>query len=225
MNEDEIQACEGLNKGDFLVHEEIGSLALEDFVFFLLDHDDHITCLSFGDLVALSMLGVSLPIGCTLVDLNLNSLVLLLYLLALAVLANLCGVNALPLAAAIITRPGPLRVHAGSELHHHDAHALALASLAGLHCVGIGAADTLALSANAMSLDGDFGLFAVVEVLKRNLKLKSGGLDLLGALLSLGSTSASHAEEVKDVVEAGWWTTIAKALLTMLVVELALLRV
>lgn len=193
MNEDKVQPGEGLNKGDLLVHEEIGTLALEGFVLFLLNDNDDITCLSIGNLVALSMLGVSLTIGCALIDLNLKGLVLLLDLLALAILAHLGRVDALALATAIIARPGSLRIHAGSELHHHDAHALALATLASLYGVGIGAANTLALPANAVSLDWDFGLFAIIEVLKGHLKLESRGLNLPGALLSLGAASASHA--------------------------------
>jgi hypothetical protein len=71
-------------------------------------------------------------------------------------------VDRLALPAALITRSGTLRVHAGSELHHDGAHTAAFASLASLDGFWVGAADSIALGAEAHALNFNLSLLSIV---------------------------------------------------------------
>ena len=137
VRKDEVETSQSLEQGDFLLHEKVSTFALEGLVLLFLKDHDNITSFGLRNLISFSVLGVLLTIGCTLVDLNHNSLLLLLNLLACAGLAHLGGVNGLALTAAIVAATSLLRVHTRSQLHHYGPHATALACLAGLDSLGV----------------------------------------------------------------------------------------
>ena len=93
VGQDEVETGQSLKQSDLLLHEKVSTLASEGLVLLFLEDHDNVTSLSFRDLITFAMLGVLFTIGCTLVDLNHNSLFLLLDLLASAGLAHLGGVD------------------------------------------------------------------------------------------------------------------------------------
>ena len=93
MGQDEVETGQSLKQSDLLLHEKVSTLAREGLVLLFLEDHDNVTSLSFRYLITFAMLGVLFAIGCTLVDLNHNSLFLLLDLLASAGLAHLGGVD------------------------------------------------------------------------------------------------------------------------------------
>lgn len=224
VGQHEVETSQSFEQGDLLVHKEVSALTLEELVLLLLDDDDDIAGLCVGHLVALAVLDVLLTVGRALVDLDRQRCALLLKFLAVAGLAHLRRVDALALPAALVARTCALRVHAGAELHHDGAHALALAALAGLDGLLVGAADTVALGADAMSVELDLRLLAVVQIFQGHVQLHSCRLHLLRAARLLLSAT-SHSEEVEDVVEALGLGSVAEALLAVLVVGLALLGI
>ena len=114
--------------------------------------DDNIAWLNAWVLIGLSVENVLFAIGGALVDLDLDDLLFLDDLLAVACLTLVFLTDYLTLTLAVIAGARALRVHAGPQLLHHCAHTLALAGAAVLHCTGLSTL-AVALGADAVTAD------------------------------------------------------------------------
>ena len=228
----------GSEKVDLGVEVKVVALALETRVGLLLDLELHITGLDSRHLVALTPeidLGAALN---ALVDVNVEHLTLNDGLLARALLALVLLADLLTLTVAV-RADGLESLDHGTHLAHHGLHTLALAALASLHSTLLTTA-AITLGADDALLQGKLGNLAAVDVLERDLVNVVDGASLLGAGLATAehaahatetSASTAAAEELRKQVlgshasAAAHSTTLLETLLTILVVDLALLGV
>lgn len=231
-------ASERGKKVDLGVEVKIVTLALEARVGLLLDLELHITGFNARHLIALSS-EVNLGAGLhTLVDVDVEHLALDDGLLAGALLALVLLADLLALTVAV-RADGLESLDHGAHLAHHGLHTLALAALASLHSTLLTAA-AITLGADDALLQGKLGNLASVDVLERDLVNVVDGARLLGtgvaaaehaAHAAESSTSTATAEELCEQVlgshasAAAHSTALLEALLAILVVDLALLRV
>lgn len=201
MCQHKFEASQGFKKCDFFFDEEVSSLSLESLVLFLLNLDNHIARFNIRNFVSLAVDSVSLAIGCSFVNFNFQGFGLLFDFLPCTHFAHFRWVDTLALSAALVTRSCPLGVHARSELHHDGSHSLTFAPFAGNHCSSVSSTNAIALSADSMSLELDFELFAIVKVFKCHLNLLANRFHFL--FLGLTTTSATHTKQVKDVSSLG----------------------
>jgi hypothetical protein len=233
-------ASERSEEVDLGVVVEVVALALEARVRLLLNLKLHITWLDAGHLVTLSSevdLGASLH---ALVNVDVEHLALDNGLLAGALLALVLLADLLTLAVAV-GADGLESLDHGAHLAHHGLHALALAALASLHGTLLAAA-AVTLGADDALLQSKLGNLAAVDVLERDLVNVVDGARLLGAGITAAaakhathatetSTSAAAAEELCEQIlsshtsAAAHSAALLEALLAILVVDLALLRV
>jgi hypothetical protein len=99
----EVDTSQSLEECDLLLYQKIGAFSLEYLMGLLLDNNDDITSLSTWEFVSLSVEGVGLPIGCTLVNLGIYDLLFLHDFLAIAGLALILLVDDFTLSTAVIT--------------------------------------------------------------------------------------------------------------------------
>ena len=171
---DEVDSGQSLKKSDLLLHEQVSTLSLENLVWLFLNHDDDISWLSAWDGVRLTMEDVLFSIGATLVDLDFENLLLLLDLIP----------SRPSRPTTLVAWLSRLRIHARSNLHHPGYSTLSLA---------VSAHRILALSVtlNSVTIDCNFGCFALVDVVECHFNGVLDGLALLWASLSL-TTAAEH---------------------------------
>ena len=231
-------AGERSKKVDLGVVVEVVTLALEARVRLLLNLELHITRLDARHLVTFASeidLGTALH---TLVDVNVKDLALDDSLLAGALLALVLLADLLTLTVAV-GADGLESLDHGAHLAHHGLHTLALAALASLHSTLLTTA-AITLGADDALLQGKLGNLAAVDVLERDLVNVVDGASLLGAGVAAAehaahatetSASTAAAEELcKQVLgshasAAAHSTALLETLLTILVVDLALLGV
>jgi hypothetical protein len=233
-------ASERSEEVDLSVVVEVVALALEARVRLLLNLKLHVAWLDAGHLVTLSSevdLGASLH---ALVDVDVEHLALDNGLLAGALLALVLLADLLALTVAV-GADGLEALDHGTHLAHHGLHALALAALASLHGTLLAAA-AVTLGADDALLQSKLGNLATVDVLERDLVNVVNGARLLGARIAASATKhAAHAtesststaatEELCEQILSSHASTAAhsaallEALLAILVVDLALLRV
>lgn len=231
-------AGERSKKVDLGVVVEVVTLALEASVRLLLNLELHITGLDARHLVTLASevdLGAALH---TLVDVNVEHLALDDGLLAGALLALVLLADLLTLTVAV-GADGLESLDHGTHLAHHGLHTLALAALASLHSTLLTTA-AITLGADDALLQGKLGNLAAVDVLERDLVNVVDGASLLGAGVATAehaahaaesSASTAAAEELCEQVlgshasAAAHSTALLETLLTILVVDLALLGV
>lgn len=224
MCQDEIDSGQGFKKRDLLLNQEISTSALELSIGLFLDLDDNITGLDAWILISLPVEDVFLSVGCTLVNLDFNDLLLLNDLLAIASLALIFLADDLALSTAFVARLGLLRVHTRSKLLHNSPHTLSSANAAGSNSTGL-ASLAFALGADTVSADSDLLSLAIVKVSKSSL---NGMKDRLGLLRSLRlATTAAHAKHAaEEIAHVGAATAaLSETFLTIVVVHLTLLRV
>ena len=154
VSQHEVHTSEGLEKSDFLLHEEVCASSLEGVIRFLLDLDDYITWLDVRIFISLTVENVFFTIGRALVNLDLKDLLILSDLLAFAGLALILFVDLFALAFAVFARTSTLSVHARSKLLHNSSHPLSFAFSACADSTSL-ATKTITLSANAVSVDSD----------------------------------------------------------------------
>lgn len=104
MSYREVYSSQGFVQGNFFFHKDVGSLALESFVFHLLYDNYHITGFNSGELVGLAVEGVLAAVWRSLVDLRFEQLLLLDDLLSIAGSALVFFVNHLSFASAVVAR-------------------------------------------------------------------------------------------------------------------------
>jgi len=125
--------------------------------------NDHIAGLNIREFISFAMEDVFLTIGCTLIDLDLEYLLILDDFLAIAFLALVFLVDDLTLTVAVIAWASALCVHARSQLLHDCSHTATFAGTARSNCSSL-ASETIALGANAIAVNGNFGRFAIIDV-------------------------------------------------------------
>ena len=178
MRHDEVDTGESFDQGDFVLHEEVGTLSLELLVGLLLHYDDDITWLLSGVLVSLAVECVFALVWRALVNLGINDLLLFLDLLAFADLALVGIINSLSLATAVITRTLRLGVHARSDLGHASDNTTAAASRALLDSAFF-ATEAIARLTDAISVHGNLRCLAIVDLLESDFHWVHDRLALL----------------------------------------------
>lgn len=163
MSQDKVYTSQGLEQGYLLFHQEVSSTALEGIVLLLLDLNNDVARLNIRVFISLSVEDILLTVGSALVNLNLKDFLILDDLLAIASLALVFFIDDLTFALAIVAWTSALRVHARSKHLHDSPHAAALASTARSDCTGL-TTEALALVADSVTVDGDFGRLAVVKI-------------------------------------------------------------
>ena len=163
VSQHEIDTSECLEQRDLFFHQKVSTTTLESIVGLLLDLNDDITGLDIREFISLAMEDVFLTVGSALIDLDLEDLLVLDHFLSIAILALVFLVDDLTLTIAIIAWASTLRVHARSQHLHNSSHTATLAGTARSNCSSF-ASETIALAANAITVNGNFGLFAIIEV-------------------------------------------------------------
>mmetsp|Transcript_26906 Transcript_26906/g.83239 ORF Transcript_26906/g.83239 Transcript_26906/m.83239 type:complete len:370 (+) Transcript_26906:217-1326(+) len=219
---DALEAGEGLGEGDGALDEQVVALAGERVVGLLVENDDDVTREPHArDLVALARERDVIATLRAALDVDLEDLLLLDRLLAVARLAAVLGPEARALAVAVAALHLHLLDEARAELagDELDAAPLALVAL-GVDTRLVGAA-AVARRAEAVARDGELGGAAHVEVLERHGQLVH---DVLGLRLAAGPAAAAEhrREDVGRVHAAG---LLVDALLAVVVVALALLLI
>lgn len=144
----EAKSGQGLAQGDGLAHGQVGLLALENFMLFFDDCDDEVaSCISWP-LIALAMEIVSMLVWSSFVYLDFNDFTLF---------KHAFRVHVLPCPLAFITRSALLYHHTWAHLPDLVHYTTTAAFRAGNH---LGAFAAILL--NSISLDCDFGGFAIV---------------------------------------------------------------
>ena len=128
-----VQARQRLQQRDLLVHQQVRALSLEGLVLLNFNDCNDVAGLDIGHAITLAVECELLAVGRPLVNLNLQSLVVALDLLALAYLASLGHVDGLALPSALITRSRALTIHSWTHLPHNGPHAPTLTSSASLY--------------------------------------------------------------------------------------------
>jgi hypothetical protein len=221
---DEVNARQRFLQGDLLLHQQVGSLALKLLMGLLLRNDNDITGLHAWELIGLAVEGVLVVVGRSLVDNCFKHLLLFDNLLAIASLALVLLVDNLTLTAALVARALGLTVHARSEHGHFHDHATSLAAIALFDSTFL-ATNTVASTANALSVYCNLGSLARIDLFKGQFDLVHYGLALFGACLLL--SSATHAEETAEqVIHATCvGTALLEPIFSILIVEIALLLI
>ena len=206
-----------------MLEQEISALSLELFVWLLLDNDYDVSGLGSWELISLTMERVLAVVWCSLVDLSVEDFLLLNDLLAFARLTLVCLIDDLTLTATVVARTLRLRVHAWTELSHSGDDAASTARRALLHSAFF-TTSSLTFGTDALSVHSNLGSFAVVDFLECALEWVHHRLALLGSGGTALATASEHRrEEVMGVTAAA--ATLLDAILTILVVQLALLFV
>jgi hypothetical protein len=197
VSHDKVDTGESFKEGNFLLNEQVSTLTLEDLVRHLFDNNDDIAGLGTGELISLSVEDVVVAIRGTLIDLSLDDLLLLDDLLSIANFALEFFVDNFSLTSAIVTGALRLRVHAGAELDHLGDHTTSLATRTLLDSAFF-TAETIASSADSLSVDSNLGLFAIINFFESDLEGVLDGLSFLGTTFLLGSatTSSEHREDI-----------------------------
>ena len=221
--EDEVNTSECFDQRNFVLDEQVGTSSLELLVFHLFDDNDDITWLLTGVLVSFAVEGVFGTVGCTLINRNVDNLLLLLGLLSIANFALVGFIDDLTFAAAVIARALRLRVHAGSKLRHasHDT-----ASTAGRTLFDSAFFATFATTwlTDAVSVDSNLGRLAIVNLFEGAFQWVHDGLALLW---STGTwTTTAHAAEhlAEDVISAAA-ASFFETFLAILVISFSLLTI
>lgn len=224
------QSCDQV---DFRMVEEVVLLSLEPSVWLLLDLEDDVARLNARRLVSLSsevnlVARVNTPINVYMEDLSLDN-----GLLPTAALAPILFADDLAFSVAVRAdslEPLDHRPH----LAHHGLHTVAVAPGTLLDGTLL-PATPITLRADDGLLQGELGDLASVDILQRDLVNVVDGAGLGRATL-LHTTTTKHAaesraapkelrEEVLGVHPASTTTAALQALLAILVIDLALLRV
>ena len=223
--EHEIDTSEGLNERDFVFKEEIGALSLKLLVRLLLNHNHDVTWLLTGVFISLAMECVLAVVGRALVDHGLEHFLLLHHLLTLACFALVGIVDDFTLTTTIIARTLRLRVHAWAELGHPRDDTATTAGCALLHCT-ILATFAIANRADSLTVDGNLGCLARIDLLESALEWMHDGLALFGTCRATTSTTTASEHLTQEVIHASTTTTtFFKAILTIAVISLALFAV
>ena len=161
----------------------------------------------------------------TFVHFNFNLLLVSLHLFTLAVLAPLFWVDHLPLTVAVFARSSALGVHAWSHLSHGSLHASSFASFATLNSRGIRTTDSIAPTADSLSLDINQQVFAVVHISKCYLNLLGDWLDSHVLLAWWASSALSAHEHAENIVHTSSATTLLNFFFSVLVIDFSLVLV
>lgn len=218
-------------KVDLGLVEQVVVLALEARVGLLLNLEDNIAWHDTGHLVTLAAELDLVAITYTLVNVNVEHLALHNGLLAVTLLAAVLLADDLTLAIAVGADSLEALDH-GTHLAHHGLHTAAIAACARLDGA-ILTATTFAAGTDDGLLQGQLRDLATVDIFQVNLMHVVNGASLLRA--SVAHATAEHAteaaaaaeelrEQVLGVHTTGAATTF-QTLLTILVVDLTLLRV
>lgn len=220
-------------KVDLGVVEQIVAFALEAWVRLLLNLELDVTWLHTRHLVSLSAevnLGAILN---TLVNVNVEDLSLDDGLLAVALLASVLIADGLSLSVAVGADSLETLDH-GTHLAHHGLHTGTVAALTGLYGTLL-ASSAITLRADDRLLQSELRDLAAVDVFQGDLVYVVDGSRLLWSLISHAASkhaaeaTASAAEELGEEVLGSHATTahssLLETLLSILIVELTLLRV
>ena len=218
----EINSGQRVDQSNLSLYQEVGSFPLKLFVWLLINDDDDVAGLGAWEFVRFAVEGVLISVGCAFVDVNFNDLLLLRDLLSIAGLALEGVIDNFTLAMAVVTWSLRLSVHAWSELLHLHDHTPSFALWALLNCAFL-ASLTATRLADALSVDGDFGLLAVEEFFECTLHLVFDRLHLLGT--GVMTTSSSTAEHLTEDVTSTCGPSLLDSLLSVLIVEVSLLLV
>mmetsp|Transcript_46596 Transcript_46596/g.63253 ORF Transcript_46596/g.63253 Transcript_46596/m.63253 type:complete len:314 (+) Transcript_46596:425-1366(+) len=189
----EVNTSESFVKSDFFFHHKVSTLTFECFVRLLGADDKDITSFLTWIFISLAMESVNAAIRTTFVNANFNNFLFLDNLLTIAFFALVLSIDHLALTTAVIARSRALGVHTRSDHLHLSHHASAFASRTSLHS-SFFATFTVTLSANALSVDCNFGLLAIVDILESHRHLVLDRLTLLGSL-RFTATHAAHTSE------------------------------
>ena len=225
VSQAEVNSREGFDQSDFVFDQEISTLSLELLVGLLLDHNDNVARLLAREFVSLTVESVLAIVWCTFVNNCVENFLFFRHLFALASLALVCVINDLAFSAAIIARSLGLRVHAWSKLGHasHNTSSTACGTLLDS---ALFASLAFAGSANALSVDCNFGALSTVDFLKGALEWVHHWLTLLGASWPTTTAHAASEKTAEKVIHTvGGTTTFFDSLLTILVVQLSLLTI
>jgi len=102
VSQHEIDTSERLEKRYLFFHQKVSTTTLESIVGFFLHLNDYITGLNIREFISLAMEDVFLSVGSTFVDLDLEDLLILDNLLAIAIFALVFLIDDLTLAVAVI---------------------------------------------------------------------------------------------------------------------------
>jgi len=218
----EVDACQSLQQGDFFFHQYVCAFPLEHFMGLLLHDDDYITSFDAWVFVSLAVESVLLAIGCTLINLSIEYLLLLAHLFAIASLALVLLIDYLALTSASITRPSRLSVHSRSQLLHL-CHLAATFALSTLLDSTFFTTQSLTSSTDPLTVDSNLGRLAHIDLFKGNFQRVLHGLHFLGTTFLSATATTKHLTQ--DVIHASTATTSAflKALLAIFIVNLTLL--
>lgn len=218
---------------DLSLVEQIITLALEAGVGLLLNLEHNITGHDTRHLVTLATELNLVAIAHTFVDVNVENLALNDGLLAVTLLAAILVTDNLALAIAVRADSLEALDH-GTHLAHHSLHTAAITACAVLDSTLLTAA-TITATADDGLLERQLGHLALVDILQVDLVDVVNCAGLLGALIPHATaehptegTAAAAAEELREQilgVHATAATAVLQALLTELVIQLALLGV
>jgi hypothetical protein len=225
VHDGEIHSGERLKQGNLLLNVKISAFTSVNLIWSNLDDGDDVSWLNIWDTVSLTRDGVLLALRASLIDLNGEFFPVSGDFLALADLASLLHVDHLSLTVTLVTRLGALRVHAGAHLSEDCPHTLSLTGCASLDSGGVSSSDTIACTADSLSIHLDLNGLAVVDVSQANIDLFCLWLDSGLSLGTCTTTAATH-EHAKDVVHALTSASSSlKALHSVLVVGVPLILV
>lgn len=195
------KAGQGLVETNVLHNQQIGTLPLEQIVFLFLYDKVDIPRFSTRNLIRHSTKRNLLIVAHALFNVHLHDLAFVLHL----------GLVSLPVT--FVAGSLHLRNHSGSKLSHLHNGSLSVAGLT------FGR-----LSDNDLSVDGQFDLLAIVQILQGDLEgvVQTGPLPGTGA--SATAVTEKHAKQVFPVRRRGP-AFVFDALQTVLVVDFALFRV
>lgn len=221
----------GRQKVDLCVVEEVVVLALESLVGLLLNFEHHVTRQHAGQLVTLTAELDLVAVLDTPVDVDVQNLPLDNGLLALATLAAVAFADDLSLTVAVWA-DGLEALDHGSHLAHHGLHTGTVTASAWSDCT-LFASASIASLANDRLLKRKLRHLAAVDVLQADLVNVVDGSGFLGALVSHATAEhtaegTSAAEELGEEVlriHSASGTAAFQTLLTILVIDLALLRI
>lgn len=221
----ELAAEKRFTERDVLLDEEVVAPALELVVRLEVEHDNQITGFGSWRFIRAALENDPFAVLHAWLDVNGDELLLADDFLTLACLALVLFVNAFASTPASWASCNLLSDH-WAHADDLDTLTTAVAILALCWFLAVGAASTLALSADDVAIDFECHLLAVVEVLKGDVDLVADILGALPARLTPSTKAAEAAEEMRqDVVHTASHSTLLETLGTILIVKLTALRV
>lgn len=131
--DNKINSSQCLKEGYFLFEHQVSAFSFEKFMFLFDYLNDDIAWFHIRKFVCLTMEDILLPVGSSLVNLNIKHLLFLNDFLTVAVLAFVLLINFFALTMAIIAWSSTLLIHSWSQHLHFSSHTSALATTASLY--------------------------------------------------------------------------------------------